>query len=122
MTTSTSVSPEWIKWARKKWRERVTNHGILTPEVKLRLLSLEDTFPEGKTTLAGKGLDDFVVDSDPNGQLLVTAIDLSLVTVDSYKGNDFIRLSMPMSLDSWARLCEQKKQREAAESGEHADA
>lgn len=121
MATSTNVSPEWIKWARKKWRERVTHHRLLAPEVKLLLLTLEDSFPEGKTTLGAKGIDEFVTD-DSADQALLSALDYSLVSAETYKGNEFIRLSMPMSLDSWARLCEQKKQREAAESGERADA
>ena len=121
MTTSTSASPEWIRGGRRKWRKLVTNHRVLTPEEKLILLSFEDMFPEGKTTLGAKSFNEFMV-NDATRRAVYSAQDYELISADSNNGKFVAQLLIPVSIGWAAWLCEQKHQREASEVKEDANA
>lgn len=102
----TNVSPEWLSWGRKKWRERVTNHSYLEDQEKLRILQVETAMRDGKFTLGTSKVDEM---GDDTVRAVRSAIAFSLMDVGSFRGNDYVGLSMPVSLHLWAGICEQKK-------------
>lgn len=111
---SNEVSPEWIKWARKKWRERVMNHRFLSAETKVHLLKVEEQITEGRTRFSFRAIEK-AGDTEDMRTAINEAFAFSLLEHRIYQGNPFFQLSQPMSLLGWAGMCEQKHLRQKAE-------
>lgn len=104
-------SSEWLSWSRKKWREYVTKAVVLSDRDKLILLNIENLIPDGKTTIGVSK----IPDDDDMVSAVNHAIDLGMVRHDTYSGNPYIGLCMPMTLGAWAATIEQKHKEKQAE-------